>query len=382
MKRSYSIDVFRGLTITAMILVNNPGTWSHIYSPLAHADWHGWTVTDLIFPFFLIIVGVAISMSFGIGSKANLERTVQLKEIAIRTIKLYGLGLLLALFFIEFHNPAFSWIDDRLLNVRLVGVLQRIAIVYCISSLIFLYVPPSRHLLLLFGALILYWVLMMLVPYPLPTGETVQGLLIPGNNLAAYVDHHIIGAEHLYLKNTSPYASDPEGLLSTIPAIASCLGGFYIADILRTSTSLQQQIKHLLIMGIGCILLGYIASIWIPFNKNLWTPSYVVLAQGIAGCLLALIVYITELKTIRFGMKPLLVFGTNAIALYMLSGVITHLLLMIRIDEYSLKGWLFEFIQRLPLASESQSLLFAILFLGVMYIPLYWMYKHRIFWKV
>lgn len=382
MKRSYAIDVFRGLTITAMILVNNPGTWNHMYAPLAHAEWHGWTMTDLIFPFFLIIVGVAISMSFGAGSKAQLERTVQLKEIALRALKLYGLGLFLALFFIEFHNPEFNWVDDRLLSVRLVGVLQRIAFVYFISSLIFLYVSESRHLLLFFGALVIYWLLMMLVPYPLPTGETVQGLLIPGNNLAAYIDHHMIGADHMYLKNTLPYASDPEGLLSTIPAVASCIGGFFIANILRNSQSHIDQIKQLLIMGMGSLVLAYIASIWIPFNKNLWTPSYVLLAQGLAGYLLALIVYVTELKNYRYGMKPFVVFGMNAIALFMLSGIVARILLMIRVDDDSLKGWLFNLIKQLPLSLENQSLIFAILFLVVMYVPLYWMYQKRIFWKV
>ena len=382
MKRSYAIDVFRGLTIAGMILVNNPGTWSAMYAPLGHAEWHGWTVTDLIFPFFLIIVGISISLSFGAGSKSGLSHASQLKEICIRTAKLYGLGLFLALFYYQFHNPDYNWIDERLLDVRLVGVLQRIALVYLCSTLIFIFVPRNWHMIIFFALLVLYWLLMMLVPYPLPDGTYVSGLLIPGNNLAAFIDHHLIGAKHLYLENTQPFASDPEGLLSTLPAIASCIGGFFIANILRESATTLDQVKRLLLMGIGCLILAYITELWIPFNKNLWTPSYVLLSLGFAGCVLALIVYLTDEKGLRYGTKPLVVFGMNAIALFMLSGIVARIFLMIRIDDMSLKSWIYQFFQQLPVANETQSLLFACVFLLFMYLPLYWMYQKRIFWKV
>lgn len=382
MKRSYAIDVFRGLTIAGMILVNNPGTWGAMYTPLGHAQWHGWTVTDLIFPFFLIIVGVSISLSFGGGSKSGLSHSIQFKEICIRTLKLYGLGLFLALFYYQFHNPDYNWINERLLDVRLVGVLQRIAFVYFFSTLIFIFLPRNWHLIMFFSLLAVYWMLMMVVTYPLPDGSYVNGLLIPGNNLAAFIDHHVIGTKHLYLENTRPFASDPEGLLSTVPAIASCIGGFFIGHILSNSRSILEQVKKLLLMGVGSLVLAYIAEPWIPFNKNLWTPSYVLLSLGIACCVLAVIVYLTDEKEIRAGTKPMVVFGMNAIALFMLSGIIARILLMVRIGDISFKAWVYQFFEQLPLSSETQSLLFACVFLLFMYLPLYWMYQKRIFWKV
>ncbi len=382
MNRSYAIDVFRGLTIAGMILVNNPGSWSAMYSPLGHAQWHGWTVTDLIFPFFLIIVGISISLSFGTGSKSNMPRITQLREIAIRSAKLYGLGLFLGLFYYQFHNPDYNWITERLLDVRLVGVLHRIALVFLFSTLIYLFLPRRWHLVMFFGLMVLYWTLMMLVPYPLPDGSYVSGMLVPGNNLAAYLDHHIIGAKHLYLENTKPFASDPEGLLSTIPAIASCVGGFFIANIMRESTAIIEQVKKLFIMGVLCLVLAYIAEIWIPFNKNLWTPSYVLLSLGIAACVLAVIVYLTDEKAIRFGTNPLVVFGMNAIALFMLSGIVARIFMMVRVGDVSFKTWIYQFFQQLPVSNETQSLLFACAFLLLMYLPLYWMYQKRIFWKV
>ena len=382
MQRSYAIDVFRGLTITAMILVNNPGSWSHLYAPLAHASWHGWTVTDLIFPFFLIIVGISINWSFSLGSKAALTPNQQRQEIIIRSLKLYGLGLFLALFYYQFSNAEYSWINDRLLSVRLVGVLQRIAIVYLFSCVVFLYVKRSWHVAVAIGLLITYWLIMMTVPYPIGNGLKATGLLLPGNNLAAFIDHHLIGAEHLYLEHTKPFASDPEGLLSTLPAIASCIGGFLIADIMRQSTTTWHQVKYLLAMAITCLALAYISNLWIPFNKNLWTPSYVLLAQGMAGFVLAVIIYLTEMKNIRYATKPLVVFGMNAIALFVLSGIVARLMLMIQIDEMSLKSWLYQYLQLLPFEAKTQSLLFALCFLVLMYLPMYWMYQRRIFWKV
>ena len=220
-KRSYAVDLFRGITIAAMILVNNPGSWSAMYGPLKHADWHGWTLTDLIFPFFLVIIGISIWLSYSTGSKSTLSRSQQFIALSKRSLKLYLLGLFLALFYYKFHDPSFDWFNDRFLSVRLVGVLQRIALVYFFSVLVFLLVPVRAFGLTMLGLLIGYWLLMILVPYPLPDGSWTSGQLIPGNNLAAYLDHRLIGPEHLYLESTLPYASDPEGLLSTLPAIAS-----------------------------------------------------------------------------------------------------------------------------------------------------------------
>ena len=380
--RSYAVDLFRGLTIFAMILVNNPGSWSHLYAPLAHAKWHGWTVTDLIFPFFLIIVGIAIRLSFKDGSKSQLSLSEKHQEIIIRSLKLYGLGLLLGLFYYQFHNPDFSWVNDKLMRMRLVGVLHRIALVYLVSTLIFVHVKSKYHGLWFVALLTLYWSLMMLVSYPVSSTEFHQGLLLSGDNLAAYLDHNIIGQAHLYLKNTLPFASDPEGLLSTLPAIASCIGGFFIADILKSNPQPLTQAKQLLLMSIAALILAYAIEYWIPFNKNLWTPSYVLLAQGFACLILAVTVVITDHLKWRKGTKPLIVFGMNAIALFVLSGIVARIFLMVRVDDISLKTWLYQWFTMIPVAEKTQSLLFAISFLILMYLPLYWMYQRKYFWKV
>lgn len=379
-ERSYAVDLFRGLTIVAMILVNNPGTWSYLYAPLAHAEWHGWTSTDLIFPFFLIIIGVAIQLSFGMGSKSSLARSEQLKEVFIRSLKLYGLGLFLTLFYYQFHNPDYSWINDRLLDVRLFGVLQRIAFVYCFSALIFLYFSQKQQIFAFIGLLLGYWITMMWIPYPLPDGTTTMGQLEPGNNMAAFIDHHIIGPAHVYLSSTKPFASDPEGLLSTLPAIASCVGGFFIASLLQKPV--RERIRLLILTGMAAVVVAYVLAIWIPFNKPLWTPSYVFLAHGLASLVLAAATYVTEVKHIRVGTKAFVVFGMNAIALFMLSGIFARILLMIRVGDQSLKSWIYDYFELVPVSAETQSLLYAVVFLIFMYIPLYWMYQKRIFWKV
>lgn len=381
-RRSYALDVFRGLTIVGMIIVNNPGSWKHLYSPLAHAEWHGWTITDLIFPFFLIIVGIAIGLSYGEGSKSHLSQQQQHREMIVRALKLYGLGIFLGLFFYQFHNPDFSWIDDRLQEVRLAGVLQRIAIVYLLASLLFIHTPRFWHSLIFIGLLTLYWLLMMFVPYSLPDGGLTSGNLDPGNNLAAWLDHHIFGSAHLYHQDTQPFASDPEGLLTSLPALASCIGGFFIADILHRHQLPLVRAKALFKLGFICLPLAYLAELSIPFNKNLWTPSYVLLAQGWASLLLAGIIVVTDHWKIRTACHPLVVFGMNAIALFVLSGLVARLLLMIRVGDASLKIWLYKFFTGLPVAEKFQSLLFAFVFLAVMYLPMAWMFRRQIFWKV
>jgi predicted acyltransferase len=381
-QRSYALDLFRGLTIVGMILVNNPGSWANMYGPLQHAEWHGWTVTDLIFPFFIIIIGIAISFTYSSGSKSCLGRNEQYLALLKRSLKLYGLGLFLALFYYNFHDPSFNWLEDRLLSVRLVGVLQRIGLVYLFSVLIFLIVPKRAFGLAVFMLLAGYWALMVYVPYPLPDGSWTAGGLVPGNNLAAYIDHHLLGPDHVYLSSTQPYASDPEGLLTTLPAIASCVGGFFIGQVLSSTPNAIQRAKQLCLMGGFSLVIAYSLNPWIPFNKNLWTPSYVLLAHGFACLFMALATLLTDHWHIRRGTKAFVVFGLNALALFVLSGIMARILLMVRVDDMSLKAWLFQFIRHIPVQPETQSLLFAIGFLLVMYLPLYWLYQKRLFWKV
>jgi len=383
--RLLSLDVFRGIAITGMILVNNPGSWSHIYAPLKHAQWHGWTVTDLVFPFFLFIVGVAIHLSI---SKQLLSQTPHrdiIKSSAIRMFKLLLLGWFLGLFFYRFGNNDFSWIEDKLFMIRYMGVLQRIGIVYFITALLFLFFRPGTMVAWAVALMVIYTVLMQFMPYSDDAGVVYQGLWLKGNNFSAWLDHNLLGADHLYGK-TSPFAYDPEGLLSTLPAIATCLSGVLVGHYLQRSRelsiSLNQQVKQLLFIGLMAVIFGQLLHNWIPINKALWTPSYVILTSGLACVVLALCIYLLDIKHYKAWAAPFVVFGANSIAFFMFAGISGRLLLMIPVAGKPLKAWLYTSIYQ-PLFGElNGSLAFAISFLLVSYLLMLWMYRKNIFWKV
>ncbi len=380
--RIMAIDLLRGITVFAMILVNNPGSWSHIYPPLEHAPWHGWTLTDLVFPFFLLIVGVSIAIAFS-NKPSRLE---SYQSVAIRSFKLLVLGWILGLSYYNFYDTNFSWIEQRLYHIRWFGVLQRIALVYFICANLYLMIG-SKHRKIIFAiiglfCLVSYWLLMILIPYSDQQGNQYQGLLIAGNNLAAYIDHHLFGQAHLYHQSSRPFASDPEGLLTTLPALVSCILGILIGQQMVNQNLSMAQLKKLFLAAIALILIAYLLSPWIPFNKNLWTPSYVLLSAGLAIILLVGLMLLVDIKGYRLYLSPFLVFGTNAIALFMLSGFAVRLLLMIKYQGHSIKYWLYQLFQADFLDPKLSSLLFALVFILLMYIPLLSMYRRKIFWKV
>jgi predicted acyltransferase len=384
--RLLSVDILRGFTIFVMILVNNPGSWANIYSPLKHASWHGWTATDLVFPFFLFIVGLSISLSFSRPKVEQSSYREKLYNIFTRSFKLALLGLILALSYYNFYSVEFSWINDRLLKIRWFGVLQRIALVYLVCATLYVLISKNQRInYLSLGCLISllsYWTLMILVSYQDSDGQHFQGLLITGNNLAAYIDHHLFSPTHLYHKNSLPFSSDPEGLLTSLPALATCLSGILVAETILKLQSYQLQIKWLFIIGAVCVVFAYLLNSVIPFNKNLWTPSYVFLSTGFAMILLGLCIYSVDYKKWKSAASPFIVFGANAIALYMLSGFAARLLSMIKIGSLTLKDYIYQFFQLVGNNENIHSLLFALFFMFMMYIPIFLMYKHKIFWKV
>ncbi len=416
-KRLMSVDLIRGLTIFAMILVNNPGSWANIYSPLAHASWHGWTLTDLVFPFFLFIVGISITLSFEQSNNSvtgnakyhspKISR-IELTQIFKRTLKLFLLGWLLGISYYNFYDPNFNWFTDRLLSIRWFGVLQRIAIVYCICAICYRLFNTRQLIWLSILLLVIYWGLMMLAPYQDQAGNQYYGLLLEGNNLAAFIDDYLFGREHLYHKSTQPFASDPEGLLTTLPALVNCLIGVVVAkQILLTSKQSNDSLNpistsdnfkqfllswfhsdssskatKLIACAVPLLIFAYLASIWFPINKNLWSPSYVLLSSGLAMLVLALAVWLVDIKGYKLWTAPFLVFGNNAIALFMLSGFIARLLIMIKTDGVSLKTSIYAYFSLISDEAKFNSLIFAIAFMLFMYWPLYWMYRKRIFWKV
>jgi len=329
--RLRSLDVMRGATIAGMLLVNNAGDWGHTFAPLLHAEWNGWTPTDLVFPFFLFVLGVAIPLAFA----SRLEKSgghlgPLYRQIARRTIILFALGLFLTWF-------PFMGIDWS--RVRIPGVLQRIAVVYFFASLAYLHLN-TRGRAWLTGVLLLgYWLAMTLVPVPgFGTGD-----LSPDGNLAGFVDRLILGA-HVW--RYAPGPADPEGILSTLPAIATALAGIFTGEWLRSQKSQSEKLIGLFVSGSVAAVAGAVFGWFFPVNKNLWTSSYVVLTAGLALLTLAVTFYFVDLRGKDGWAKPFLIFGTNSIVAYVLSGLLAKTLLKIRWNaaegsSISLNSWLY-----------------------------------------
>src|SRR5215510_4153382 len=304
--RLISLDVFRGLTIAGMVLVNNAGNWNAVYPPLLHAQWHGWTPTDLVFPF---IVGVAIPLAFEKRKAAGGDQRDLYLKIFRRTAVIFGLGLAL---------NAFPYTMDKLAHLRVPGVLQRIALCYFFAALIFLKTRARTQVIIAATLLIGYWGVMKLVAAP--TFE--RGDLSMEGSLASWVDRALL-AGHTYRP-----MYDPEGLLSTIPAIATALIGVLAGQWLMQKRESLDKIAGLFAVGALLVTSGYVWDWFFPINKALWTSSYVMFTGGLALQLLALCYWAVDLKGYRRWAQPFVVFGVNALALYLLSSLMMKTLLL------------------------------------------------------
>jgi predicted acyltransferase len=323
--RLQSLDVFRGLTVAGMLLVNNPGSWGDIYPPLEHAAWNGWTPTDLIFPFFLFIVGTAMAFALGRRLEQGVRARHLVGRIMWRGLLIIALGLFLNAI------PHF-----RLDTMRYPGVLQRIGVVYLVAGSIFALTGPLAEALIAALLLVGYWLAMTRIGAPgLPVGS-----LDMEANLARYVDLKLF-AGHMWRGTW-----DPEGLLSTFPAVATCLLGGLAGRWLRTDRSAGEKAAGLFVAGIGGILLGLLWNEWFPINKNLWTSSYVLFTAGMALQALGACYTIIEIWNIRWWEKPFLVLGTNALAAFALSGIWARFLVYWQVGQgeegTSLQGWIYE----------------------------------------
>lgn len=404
-ERLISLDVFRGMTIAGMVLVNNPGTWSSIYGPLKHAEWHGITPTDYVFPFFLFIVGVAIPIALGRRIKAGLTRNVYWK-ILQRSATIFALGLAMSVIpFFDFTKTeipqaakliimaAFSaallflllrkfWVALALAGgcilviaffyfagytiepynfagMRIPGVLQRIAVCYGIVSIIFLHTNWKQQAMIGGGLLLLYWFLMTAVPVP---GCEITTIDDKACNLAAWLDRTILTEAHMW---RSAKVFDPEGILSTIPAIVTTISGVLTGTWLvgpqapslqsplaasepvlsesepgaaATGSGVEQhadkyvKVSGLFFFGIVLVALGWAWNFYFPFNKSLWTSSYVIYTSGLALCFLGFCYWLIDIKGYTRWAKPFVIFGVNALALFVFSGLMARLLGMIRLD--------------------------------------------------
>jgi predicted acyltransferase len=302
--RLMALDVFRGATIAAMILVNNPGDGPAAYRPLQHSEWNGWTPTDLVFPFFLFIVGVAMAFSFRSRRERGASRQRMMAHVVWRSLILFGLGMFLNGF--PNHYQLASW--------RVYGVLQRIAVCYLMSSALALWTRRRGQVLAVLACLAGYWIVMRYIPVP---GFGVPGrdipLLDPDRNLAAWLDRKLLFG-HLW-----EITRDPEGVLSTIPAVATCLLGLLTGEWLASDRSLRTKMAGMAGAGLLCVMAGELLSLRLPINKKLWTSSYVVFTAGLALLSLALCYWVLDIRQWRRCSQPFVVFGKNAIAAYVLS---------------------------------------------------------------
>lgn len=370
--RLQSLDVFRGLTMASMVIVNNPGDWGHVYAPLLHAEWHGCTPTDLIFPFFLFIVGFAVTLS---------RKSGKWSALLTRALKIIGLGLFLAWYL--------RWTFDTL---RWPGVLQRIGLCYLAAASLYHVCTVRaaawsqqerdrftiRVVAAVAGvALLGYWAILAFVP----GASGTPGDLTPDGNVGAVIDRALMKG-HLWKPGW-----DPEGLLSTVPALGTTLLGVITGIWFRGAGSLQRRAAGLAIGGGAAAALGLLWSLVLPLNKSIWTSSYAVFTAGLGAVLLAACVWLVDIRGWRRVAYPFVVLGTNAITLFVLSGMLAKTIGYVKLAQadgttVSLKTVIYQGLF-VPLASPvNASLLFALANLAVLYVVLWVMYKRGIFLKV
>lgn len=377
--RLVSLDVFRGATIALMILVNNPGDWGNVYPPLLHAKWNGCTPTDLVFPFFLFIVGVSVTLSL----TKRKERGDDLFKLVLQIFRRSFL-----IFFIGVFLNAFP--DFNLSEVRILGVLQRIALVYFFISLIFLFTEWKTQVIISAILLLGYWALITLVPVPgigmpnisQPTiyDPILQKEIAP--NIVAWLDNKLL-AGHLW-RSTKIW--DPEGLLSTLPAIVTGLFGVLLGKFLRTKLDEFNKIIWIFFTANILIFTGLLWDLVFPMNKSLWTSSYVLFTAGLALHFFAMCYWLIDVKKIDWWIKPFVVYGTNAITVYTLSWIGGTFLRRVKFDFYgtetSLRNFLYDNLFKPFFSPINASLAWAIFYvlfwLGIMWI----FYKKKIFLKI
>jgi len=372
-----------------MILVNNPGSWAHIHPPLRHAAWHGLTPTDLVFPFFLFIVGVAISLSFARRMADGATRGDLVRKIVSRSVIIFALGLFLNGF--PFNIPlnttmaadfSLARIPESLADLRIPGVLQRIALCYLLAGLAVVLTGRNRNrTLVVAGFLILYELLMRL---PLVPGWGAGSFHL-ADNFVRWTDLHLLGAAHLY--KVGDVAFDPEGLVSTLPAAATTMAGFFVGEYIRGPLPLVTKLRRLGLAGSGLAVAGLLVCPLEPVNKQLWTASYVLLTGGMAMVTLAISSWMIDVRKWRAGTLPSVVFGSNPLVVFVGSGILARTLVLVQTmnaqgQAVSMKCWIYEGVF-VPVAGPvNGSLLYAIanviFWLGILWI----LYQKRLFIKI
>jgi predicted acyltransferase len=393
-QRFYSLDVFRGATVAFMILVNNPGSWSYIYAPFDHAPWHGCTPTDLVFPFFLFAVGNA--MAFVLPRLEAAGDTAFLKKVFRRTLLIFGIGLFLNWFpFIKWsggHVVFKAWADPmdpghpgaEATGIRILGVLQRIALSYCFASLIIYYTKIRGAFLTCTVILLGYWALCFTLGNPADP-YSLHGYF------GTAIDKTVLGVAHMY--KGEGVAFDPEGLVSTLPAIAQVIFGYLVGNYIHQKGKTYEMVTGLFVIGCVMVFAGFCWDMVFPINKKIWTSSFVIYTTGLAILLLSVLMYVIEFREQRGAWSRFFdVFGKNALFIFMVSGVVPRLYGLFHLADgvnatggiryTGLGGWMYDHLFAPVFGSMNGSLLYAIFHILLFWALCYWLDKKKIYIKV
>ncbi len=416
-ERLISLDAFRGFTIAAMIMVNNPGSWSQVYAPLQHKPWHGITPTDLIFPFFIFIVGVSVVLAYTKRLEAGHPKKEMFGKILWRSVKIFAVGVLLALYskvnssdlggayilwllpvlllmgiFVLPEQPARNrWVSGGALwlrilavagvaalvvfkfpDVRIAGVLQRIALVFLACGLLFLTTRWQTQAFVAGVILVAYWIVMTFIPTP---GQG-RVMLEPGVNMAAWIDTFMTPGK-LYHKTW-----DPEGFFSTFPAIASGITGMLAGTLLVSGKSREQKIIRLFTAGFLAATAGVVWNWHFPLNKPVWSSSYVLATSGLASMTLAASLFLVDQLGYRKAARPWVIFGSNAISVYVLAGLLGYWFYGASLGSAPLRTHFMNLLTGAGAAPKLASLVYALLYVGILFIPALLMYRKKIFVKL
>ncbi|GMQ24126.1 acyltransferase family protein [Algoriphagus sp. oki45] len=369
--RYLALDVLRGMTIAFMIIVNTPGDWGNLYGPLAHADWHGFTPTDLVFPTFLFVVGNA--MSFALKKLKDMSPGQFYKKVFKRAFLIFLIGWLLNAFPFFDYNEAEEIVFIDLSEVRLVGVLQRIAFCYLLAALILYWGGEKLGWIFSGAALILYWPIMYFF------GDAGDPYSLTGN-AQIKLDLALIGEKRMYMGEGIPF--DPEGILSTLTSSVNVIAGFLVGKFIQKNGNTLKTVRFLVILGVVSIAVSYFWDIFFPINKKIWTSPYVLLTVGWDLILLGFLVFVVEIRKWSGWTYFFQAFGRNPLILYVLSGVVISIFSMIPVGESSLQGWIYENFYTSWLSPKNASFLFAISYMLLIWVIGYAMDKRKIYIKV
>jgi predicted acyltransferase len=369
--RYLALDVLRGMTIAFMVIVNTPGSWSHMYGPLMHAEWHGFTLTDLVFPTFLFVVGNA--MSFALKKMKDMPASAFYRKVFKRTFLIFAIGWMLNAFPFADYDAAGKLVFLDPTEVRFFGVLQRIALAYLLAALVLYWGGTKFAWIYSGGMLLLYWPLMYFF------GDSGDPYGLTGN-AQIKLDLAVIGAERMYMGEGIPF--DPEGILSTFTSAVNVLAGFLAGKLIQQKGNNLATVKQLVTIGVALILVSYAWNIGFPINKKIWTSPYVLLTVGWDLVLIGFLIFIVEIRKISNWTYFFQVFGRNPLILYVFSGIVISVFSMIPIGEGSLQDVIYSQLFTSWLDPKNASFLFSLAYMLLIWLIGYWMDKKKVYIRV